>query len=276
MHLGEFSVQVLNIVNRISDRFAWLNFNRIPGMNIIISVIVWLIGICFITILFPLTLIVWLIVFPFDREKVIVHWLLVYQSILLVRIVPIWRFKKEGMEKAIRGTTYVIISNHQSILDILLLNGIRHRFKWISKIENKRVPVLGWYLSMADYITVNRGDETSKAEMLANSLDCLKRGISVVIFPEGTRSADREIGFFKRGAFHLAIEAGVPILPVVLDGTGEILGKHGLIFRSGHTIRLRVLDPVLPSSFTGIPPEDLALRFSSLFKKELLLLRNNC
>ena len=276
MHLSALSVQVFNIVKSITIRFAWLKFNRIPGMNIIKSVIVWLIGICFITILFPLTLIVWLIVFPFDRDKVVVHWILVYQSILLVRIVPLWRLKQEGMEKVIRATTYVIISNHQSILDILLINGIRHRFKWISKIENKKVPVLGWYLSMADYITVNRGDETSKAEMLANSLDCLKRGISVVIFPEGTRSADREVGFFKRGAFQLAIEAGVPILPVVIDGTGDILEKHGLIFRSGHTLRLRVLDPVLPSSFTGTTPEDLALRFSSLYKKELLLLRHNC
>ena len=72
---------------------------------------------------------------------------------------------------------------------------------------------------MAGYITVNRGNEESKAEMLEKSDQCLKEGISIMIFPEGTRSADGEIGFFKRGAFQLAIQDDVPILPVVIDGT---------------------------------------------------------
>ena len=107
------------------------------------------------------------------------------------------------------------------------------------------LPVLGWYLRMAGYITVNRGNEESKAEMLERSYQCLKQGISIMIFPEGTRSVDGEIGFFKRGAFQLAIQAGVPILPVVIDGTTGILPKHGLKFRSGYHVRIKVLDPVI-------------------------------
>ena len=89
---------------------------------------------------------------------------------------------------------------------------------------------------MADYIIVDRGNEESKIEMLEKSYNCLKKGISIMIFPEGTRSADNEIGFFKRGAFQLALQANVPILPVLIDGTGDILPKHGLIFGSGHHI----------------------------------------
>ena len=112
-----------------------------------------------------------------------------------------------------------------------------------------KFPFLGWYLRMAGYITVNRGNEESKVEMLEKSFECLKRGISIMIFPEGTRSPDRQIGFFKRGAFQLALQANVPILPVLIDGTGGILPKHGLIFRSGHHITVSVLDPVLPESF---------------------------
>jgi 1-acyl-sn-glycerol-3-phosphate acyltransferase len=243
-------------------------------MDIVKSVMVWLIGICFITILFPVTFIIWLLVLPFDRNRVIVHWLLVYQGILLTWVVPLWKIRIEGLEKVDRGTTYVIISNHQSMLDIIMLNRIRCKFKWISKVENVRVPVLGWYLRMADYITVNRGDEGSKAIMLERSLTCLKRGISIMIFPEGTRSADREIGFFKRGAFQLAIQAGVPVLAVLIDGTGDILPKHGLMFRSGHLITIRILNPVYPGSFGTSIPEELAFRFNSSFKEELSSLRN--
>jgi 1-acyl-sn-glycerol-3-phosphate acyltransferase len=126
---------------------------------------------------------------------------------------------------------------------------------------------------MADYITVNRGNEESKAEMLEKSYRCLKKGISIMIFPEGTRSPDKEISFFKRGAFQLAIQADVPILPILIDGTGGILPKHGLIFGGGYQIRIRVLDPVQPASFDNDNPEDLALKLSSLMTSELKELR---
>lgn len=242
-------------------------------MDVFKSLIVWIIGICYMVVLFPMTFIIWLLVLPFDRDRVVIHWLLVYQGMILSRLIPIWKIDVEGREKAVRGTTYVIISNHQSILDILLLNCLRYKFKWISKIENIKVPVLGWYLSMADYITVNRGNEESKAEMLEKSYRCLKRGTSIMIFPEGTRSPDKEIGFFKRGAFQLAIQADVPILPVLIDGTGGILPKHGLIFGGGYQIRIRVLDPVQPASFDNDNPEDLALKLSSLMTSELKELR---
>lgn len=225
------------------------------------------------TLLFPLTFLIWVLVFPFDRNRDVVHWLLTYQSYLLSRLMPIWKLSVEGRMKADKGSTYVIISNHQSILDILFLNSLRFRYKWISKIENIKLPVLGWYLRMAGYITVNRGNEESKAEMFEKSLISLNNGISIMIFPEGTRSPDKEIGFFKRGAFQLALQAGVPILPVLIDGTGDILPKHGLIFGSGHQIKIKVLDPVRPDSFHGDTPEELALKLHSSLRAELEKMR---
>ncbi len=242
-------------------------------MDIVKSITVWIIGLCFMIILFPLTFVIWLIVLPFDRERVVIHWFLVYQSWLLSQIIPIWKIDIEGREKATMGTAYVIISNHQSILDILFINCLRYKFRWISKIENTKLPFLGWYLRMADYITVNRGDEDSKAEMLEKSFKCLERGISIMIFPEGTRSPDKEIGFFKRGAFQLAQQAGVPILPVLIDGTGGILPKHGLIFGTGYHIKIRVLDAVHPASAETDNQDDLALKLHSLMTSELKKLR---
>lgn len=201
------------------------------------------------------------------------HWMLIYQGLILSRIVPIWNIRIEGREKAEKGTTYVIISNHQSILDILLINCLRCRFKWISKIENLKVPVLGLYLRMADYITVDRGNKDSKEEMLEKSINCLNEGTSIMLFPEGTRSVNREIGFFKRGAFQLAISAQKPILPVLMDGTGGVLPKHGFIFSTGHRIRIKVFDPVYPESFNTDDPDLLALNFSTFMKGALIEMR---
>ena len=237
------------------------------------SIIVWITGLCFIGILFPLTFIIWLIVFPFDRERFVTHWLLVWQSVLMSILIPIWKIDIEGREKALRGTTYVIIANHQSMLDIILINRLRYRFKWISKIEITSVPVLGWYLRMAGYITVDRGNDESKSEMLEKSFECLKQGISIMIFPEGTRSLDGEIRFYKRGAFQLAIRADVPILPVIIDGTADILPKYGLKFGSGYHVRIKVLDPVFPSSFGTDNPDTLAGELNILMKSELSALR---
>jgi 1-acyl-sn-glycerol-3-phosphate acyltransferase len=242
-------------------------------MDILKSLIVWLVGIFYLVILFPFTFLIWLLVFPFDRERIVVHMLLCYQSLVFTKIVPAWTGKIEGRNKAAKGATYVIISNHQSLLDTLFINSLRYRYKWISKIENNRVPVLGWYLQMAGYITIDRGNEDSKIQMLDKSYRCLQRGISIMIFPEGTRSRDNEIGFFKRGAFQLAILAKVPLLPIVIDGTGGILPKHGLIFGTGHHVNLRVLDPVLPESFGTDNPDELALRLSSIMKETLSEMR---
>jgi len=231
-------------------------------------------GITSMLLFFPFTFIVWIICLPFDRNRYIIHRILIWQSKFFLFLIPGWHLITEGSEKGKTAGTKVIISNHQSMLDILILNSLGYRYKWISKIENTKVPVLGWYLKMAGYITVDRSDRESKDRMLAESLNCLRKGISIMIFPEGTRSADNEPGFFKRGAFQLAIEAGVPILPVILDGTGSILPKHGLIFKGRMKIHLKVMDVVEPKDFGTKEPEILAARFEELYRTRLRDLRN--
>ena len=242
-------------------------------MNVLKSIIVWLVGIAYVIFFFPLTFLIWLLVLPFDKERDIIHWILSWQSRILVWLLPIWKIRIEGREKGLKETPFVIISNHQSILDILLINCLRYRFKWISKIENMKLPVLGWYLRMADYIIINRGNNESKEEMMKKSFQYLKDRTSIMMFPEGTRSVDGEIGFFKRGAFQLAINAHVPILPVVLDGSGGVLPKHGLIFTTGHKIMIKVLDPVMPESFNTDDPDILSRNFSNFMIEALKELR---
>lgn len=243
-------------------------------MNIIKSLLFWIVSVCYMIVLFPLNLIIWLLVLPFDRKHLVVHWLLVHQSVILKKLLPFWKLTVEGREKADEKTSYIIIANHQSMLDILYLNSLRYKYKWISKIENSRVPLLGWYLKMAGYIVINRGNDESKAEMFEKSLRCLERGVSIMIFPEGTRSPDSQIALFKLGAFQLALMANVPILPIVLDGTGGILPKHGWILGNSRLISMRVLDPVNPSSFGTDKPDELAVKFHKLMTSELKSLRN--
>jgi 1-acyl-sn-glycerol-3-phosphate acyltransferase len=136
------------------------------------------------------------------------------------------------------------------------------------------VPVIGWYLRMAKYITVDRGNRESKEVMMAAAAESLKKGISIMIFPEGTRSPDGEPGLFKLGAFQLAMMTDKPILPVVLDGTGGVLPKHGFVFSMGHRLKIKVLDPVHPGSFGTSNPEELADRFRGLITGELHKMRN--
>jgi len=243
-------------------------------MDILKSIAVWFIGIVYMLLFFPLTFIIWLLVLPFDSQRRVIHWILNWQSRILVWLLPIWTIRIEGREKGLLDSPCVIISNHQSILDILLINCLRYRLKWISKIENMKLPVLGWYLRMAGYIVIDRGNPESKEEMMDKSFRCLKDETSIMMFPEGTRSPDCEIGFFKRGAFQLAINAQVPILPIVLDGSGGILPKHGLIFTTGHKIRIKVFDPVKPGSFNTDDPDILSQNFGNFMKKALEDLRS--
>ncbi len=247
---------------------------QIISVNIFRSIIAWIIGIFFLVVFFPVTFLVWLIVFPFDSNRRIIHYLLVWQSTILTYLMPVWKVQTEGKEKADSSATYVIISNHQSIIDILVINCLRYRYKWVSKIENTKLPFLGWYLRMAGYLVVDRSNDESKAELIANAYCTLKKGISVMFFPEGTRSLNGQPGFFKRGAFQLAIEAKVPILPIVVDGTGGLLPKNSLIFMGRNKIYLKVLAPVLPGSFGTDNPDTLALKFHELISTELSNLRN--
>ncbi len=162
---------------------------------------------------------------------------------------PLWRFRLSGGHPADPRHPYVIVSNHQSFVDILLISNLPWEMKWLSKEELFRIPVLGWMMRMAGDIPVRRGERRSAAEALLQCRDRLAKKVSVVIFPEGTRSPDGELLPFKDGAFRLAVDAQLPILPLVLDGTGTALAKHD--WRMGRSdAELRVLAPIDTTGMT--------------------------
>jgi 1-acyl-sn-glycerol-3-phosphate acyltransferase len=244
-------------------------------MNIIKSIWVWLSSITFVLLAFPVALILWLLALAFDRRRLMNNRWMVIQGIVLTKMSPFWKVIVDGREKLNQKQAYIIIPNHQSLLDIVFFNMLRHRLRWVSKIEIFRVPLVGWEMKMVKYIELIRGNKASVIKMMEKCVESLRDGISVVIFPEGTRSLTGAIGKFKTGAFQLAVKTDKPLLPVLIDGTGEILPKKGgIIFRSRRIVRIRVLDPIFPGQFGTGDPDELAARVQALMVTAMGQLRS--
>jgi 1-acyl-sn-glycerol-3-phosphate acyltransferase len=188
--------------------------------------------------------VIWILVLPFDRYKTITHFYTAIWARLYLSINPGWSVVIENREKLSPSAPVILVSNHQSILDIALLLQLRIKFRWVSKIELMEVPVLGWVIRMNRHIVVRRGDRQSVVNMAEACRSSLAEGIPVFMFPEGTRSVDGNLQPFKDGAFILAKETGMPILPVILLGASRALPKKGLIFRGKQQFIIRVLDEI--------------------------------
>lgn len=141
-------------------------------------------------------------------------------------LTPLWHFSTEGTPPPdIARRPYVVVSNHESNADPFLLSWLPWDMRWISKEELFQMPLLGQLMQLGGDIALRRGSGDSVREMMAACRATLDGGLSVMIFPEGTRSRDGQLGPFKDGAFRLAIEAQVPVLPVALAGTRSCLPK---------------------------------------------------
>ena len=195
--------------------------------------------------------------YPFDKGRRVVHEL----SRRLVRIFffipPFWRQKVIGRELIDRKKRYVIVINHNTVIDIPALYYVPLNFRWVSKREVFKTPFFGQYLVLHGDICIDRGRAAEALEqMVRDGRMWISRGASVAVFPEGTRSKNGEIGRFKAGAFTLAKEAGVDILPVVMDGTKTLIRKN-LAFNWGNRITLRVLPPVPASEVAATETHEL-------------------
>ncbi len=218
---------------------------------------------------FPIALGIWLLTRPFDRRLVWLHRFTCFWAALYVWMNPAWPLTVRGREKIRPGETYVMVANHQSLLDILVLFTLFRHFKWVSKIENFRVPCIGWNMRLNRYIPLRRGDRQSVIEMMAACEATLAEGNSIMMFPEGTRSTTRTMRPFKAGAFELAQKTRLPILPIVIEGTGNALPKRGFTLRGRHPIRITVLDEIPYESFREEGPEPLAARVREEIGKHL-------
>ncbi|MBX9879032.1 MAG: 1-acyl-sn-glycerol-3-phosphate acyltransferase [Candidatus Obscuribacterales bacterium] len=189
------------------------------------------------------------VTFPFDKTGKLTHHFSSLSGHHFIRVNPGWSVKFDGLSTIEPNMSYVFVSNHQSLMDILVLYGIMRPFKWVSKEEMFRVPVIGWTLTLNQYVRIRRGNGSSTKEMLKSCRYWLSQKTSVMMFPEGTRSPDGEIQKFRYGAFKLAADADVPILPIVIDGTRQIMRKGSLQIGFHSDIRVKALAPVYPKDF---------------------------
>ena len=219
----------------------------------IVSLWTWLVLITCTLLWLPLMALLRLVTAPFDRGHYAVGYLFRQIPVIVAAANPLWRFRCTGTMPADPRHPYVVVSNHESFVDILLISHLPWEMKWLSKAELFRVPVLGWLMRLAGDIPVKRGFGPSAVEAMAQCREALANRVSVMIFPEGTRSATADLLPFKDGAFRLAIDAGVPILPLVVHGTSTALPKHDWRFARS-TAEVRVLAPI---ETTGLAPTDV-------------------
>ncbi|HSM91291.1 MAG TPA: lysophospholipid acyltransferase family protein [Anaeromyxobacteraceae bacterium] len=220
-------------------------------MKVAFSLLYWLYAIVSIVVLFVAMLPLWLLTAPFDRRRVVIHLYSCAWGYMYVAFNPLWRTRFEGRQKLPWNGPAVLVANHLSLVDILVLYGLFRPFKWVAKGELFRVPFVGWNMVLNDYVRIWRGDRESVRRMMEHCREHLSRGAPVMIFPEGTRSRDGRMLPFKDGAFKLAAEAGCPLIPIAISGSQLALPKHGIIFRQRATIRVRVLDPIDPKAYAS-------------------------
>jgi len=207
--------------------------------------------------LFPVALVTWASTAAFDRRLAVLHQFTCFWGSLYTWVNPLWPVAVHGREKIRPGETYVMVANHLSLLDILVLFRLFRHFKWVSKIENFRIPCIGWNMRLNRYIPLRRGDRESVIQMMAACEETLAAGNSIMMFPEGTRSLTGELKAFKPGAFELALKSRRPILPIVLSGTANALPKRGFVLQGRHPITVSVLDPIPPERFEGMSAKEL-------------------
>jgi len=215
----------------------------------LVSLWAWLVLTLCILLWFPVMALLRLITAPLDKGRYAVGYLFRRIGPVMATLNPLWRFSYTGTMPADPRRPFVVVSNHESFADILLISHLPWEMKWLSKAELFRVPVLGWMMQLAGDIPVKRGFGPSAVEAMARCREVLGQRVSVMIFPEGTRSATADLLPFKDGAFRLAIEAGVPILPLVLRGTGTALPKHDWRFGRSTAV-VKVLEPVETDGLT--------------------------
>jgi 1-acyl-sn-glycerol-3-phosphate acyltransferase len=220
-------------------------------------------------LLFPIAVVIWALTAPFDPQRRLLHQFTCFWASLYTWFNPAWPVTIEGRDKIDKRETYVIVANHQSLLDILVYFRVFNHFKWVSKVENFKIPCIGWNMRLNRYIALRRGDKSSIVQMLKQCRETLAAGNSIMMFPEGTRSVDGRLRRFKEGAFELAKDSQRPILPLIISGTSNALPKRGFVLKGRHPIVIKILDPIPYAEFADEHVEELTLRIRELIASEL-------
>ncbi len=219
--------------------------------RIFMSAVIWTSSIFLTIFLFMVMLALFAVTFPFDRKRKVQHAQCFWWSEIVIRLNPYWNVVIEGLDNIDKDRTYVVVANHQSMADIVMLFQTRMQFKWIAKDSLFRVPFLGWCMSLAKHIRLKRANLSSIRKAYREASNWIDNGVSVMFFPEGTRSKTGALGDFRNGAFKLALKKKVAVLPIVIQGTGGAMPKGKWTFNTSSTIRLTVLPALEFDDFQG-------------------------
>ena len=179
------------------------------------------------------------------------------------------RVRVQGLENIDPRKSYILISNHQSSFDILSLLGyLPLQFRWTAKAELFRIPFMGWAMTRTGYISIERDSPKKAYRSMLRAAEVVRKGTSVIIFPEGTRSPDGKLQPFKKGVFLIALKSQAPILPITIQGAARIMRKGDWRTYPGE-VKIQI-DP--PIDTAGIPIEkeaELSQRVRSTLMKNL-------
>jgi 1-acyl-sn-glycerol-3-phosphate acyltransferase len=222
-------------------------------MSLILSIVRLLLS----TVATAVIAIVAFITLPLNKNQKLYHRIGRFWSQVLLRICGV-RVELHGEEHCAHGSSVIYAANHASMFDIpVVIGSVPDDIRLVYKKELEKIPVFGWGLKYGSYIGIDRGRGSEARKSLEEAIDKIRRGASVLLFVEGTRTPDGKLQSFKRGAFNLAARSGVPVIPLTINGTYAIVPKHSLRLRPG-TVHLW-FDPPITVEDTGNERETEAL-----------------
>ncbi|MDR2037365.1 MAG: 1-acyl-sn-glycerol-3-phosphate acyltransferase [Bacteroidales bacterium] len=211
----------------------------------------------------------------FDRKLKILHVFSCFWASCYIWLSPLWRVTITGRENVEKNKAYVMISNHQSMLDILVVYYSFLHFKWVAKASLFKAPIIGWNMYLNRYIKIERSSLKSQRKMIRQCGENIMKGNSVMIFPEGTRSKTGELKRFKEGAFLIALQQKSDIIPMVIDGSSEALPESGFFFRTKKHIKLHILPAIMYESYKDMNADQLSIHTYQIVEKELNSMRES-
>ncbi len=182
----------------------------------------------------------------FDPQRAGFHRMASWWGRTLIALAPGVRLEIGGLEHVPVNRPVIFMANHQSYVDVPVLFLLPFQFRWLADQDLFRIPVFGWGMRLAGYIPVRRGEARSGLDALARAKEYLRQRISIFLFPEGTRSRTGVLGRFQTGGFRLAFQAQVPLVPVVVVGTRQLLPRGRWTFRWRVVVKIHLLPSVAP------------------------------
>ncbi len=214
------------------------------------SILAWITMLITSTLITPFFLLVWICTFWWDKRRLALHFTAVFWAWHFRSLIPFWKLHLEGRKKIPWNRAVVLVSNHRSMVDIVILNKLRRPFRWTSKSENFKLPFVGMVLSLTNSVRIRRDSLRSGMQFLSQAASEMKKGSSILIFPEGTRSRTTTMRPFKEGAFLLAKKMGSGIIPIVHIGSEKTFDRGSWVLKGKTHIQIRVLDEI-PAQVVG-------------------------